>query len=131
MVLVRQLQHGFTKNAKVSPNLTVTHIHKNVTRMTLMMYLFHTVKMLPVSHPMVIGAEECPSGTFNYFKGQIDSVRCEQSKATAIQSLASALQHTMCTPTLAAIILTCIYYMHVIFFQREQWPSQMNCDDKQ
>ena len=25
MLLVRQLQHGFTKNAKVSPNLTVTH----------------------------------------------------------------------------------------------------------
>ena len=24
-LLVRQLQHGFTKNAKVSPNLTVTH----------------------------------------------------------------------------------------------------------
>ena len=27
VLLVRQLQHGFTKNAKVSPNLTVTHIH--------------------------------------------------------------------------------------------------------
>ena len=26
VLLVRQLQHGFTKNAKVSPNLTVTHI---------------------------------------------------------------------------------------------------------
>ena len=26
VVLVRQLQHGFTKNAKVSPNLTVAHI---------------------------------------------------------------------------------------------------------
>ena len=25
MLLVRQLQHGFTKLAKVSPNLTVTH----------------------------------------------------------------------------------------------------------
>ena len=25
--LVRQLEHGFTKNAKVSPNLTVAHIH--------------------------------------------------------------------------------------------------------
>ena len=25
VVLVRQLQHGFTKNAKVSPNLTVAH----------------------------------------------------------------------------------------------------------
>ena len=24
--LVQQLQHGFTKNAKVSPNLTVAHI---------------------------------------------------------------------------------------------------------
>ena len=24
VLLVRQLQHGFTKNAKVSPNLTVT-----------------------------------------------------------------------------------------------------------
>ena len=27
VLLVRQLQHGFTNNAKVSPNLTVTHIH--------------------------------------------------------------------------------------------------------
>ena len=26
VLLVRQLQHGFTKNAKVSPNLTVTLI---------------------------------------------------------------------------------------------------------
>ena len=26
VLLVRQLQHGLTKNAKVSPNLTVTHI---------------------------------------------------------------------------------------------------------
>ena len=25
VLLVRQLQHGFTKNAKVSPNLTVAH----------------------------------------------------------------------------------------------------------
>ena len=29
VLLVRQLQHGFTKNAKVSPNLTVTHYIKN------------------------------------------------------------------------------------------------------
>ena len=26
VLLVRQLQHGFTKNAKVSPNLTVAHL---------------------------------------------------------------------------------------------------------
>ena len=26
VLLVEQLQHGFTKNAKVSPNLTVAHI---------------------------------------------------------------------------------------------------------
>ena len=26
VLLVQQLQHGFTKNAKVSPNLTVTHL---------------------------------------------------------------------------------------------------------
>ena len=25
VLLVQQLQHGFTKNAKVSPNLTVAH----------------------------------------------------------------------------------------------------------
>ena len=25
VLLVRQLQHGFTKNAKVSPNFTVAH----------------------------------------------------------------------------------------------------------
>ena len=30
VLLVRQLQHGFTKNAKVSPNLTVTHIGLNL-----------------------------------------------------------------------------------------------------
>ena len=29
VLLVRQLQHGFTKNAKVSPNLTVTHMPFN------------------------------------------------------------------------------------------------------
>ena len=28
VLLVQQLQHGFTKNAKVSPNLTVAHIVK-------------------------------------------------------------------------------------------------------
>ena len=27
VLLVQQLQHGFTKNAKVSPNLTVAHIY--------------------------------------------------------------------------------------------------------
>ena len=27
VLLVRQLQHGFPKNAKVSPNLTVAHIY--------------------------------------------------------------------------------------------------------
>ena len=27
VLLVQQLQHGFTKNAKVSPNLTVAHVH--------------------------------------------------------------------------------------------------------
>ena len=32
VLLVRQLQHGFTKNAKVSPNLTVTHIVKLVSK---------------------------------------------------------------------------------------------------
>ena len=26
VLLVQQLQHGFTKNAKVSPNLTVAHM---------------------------------------------------------------------------------------------------------
>ena len=29
VLLVQQLQHGFTKNAKVSPNLTVAHIACN------------------------------------------------------------------------------------------------------
>ena len=28
VLLVRQLQHGFTKNAKVSPNLTVAHLRR-------------------------------------------------------------------------------------------------------
>ena len=30
VLLVRQLQHGFTKNTKVSPNLTVTHIRGSI-----------------------------------------------------------------------------------------------------
>ena len=30
VLLVRQLQHGFTKNAKVFPNLTVAQIALNV-----------------------------------------------------------------------------------------------------
>ena len=35
VLLVRQLQHGFTKNAKVSPNLTVTQIGgEQVTQQT-------------------------------------------------------------------------------------------------
>ena len=29
VLLVQQLQHGFTKNAKVSPNLTVAHVSKS------------------------------------------------------------------------------------------------------
>ena len=31
VLLVQQLQHGFTKNAKVSPNLTVAQIHSKHT----------------------------------------------------------------------------------------------------
>ena len=31
VLLVQQLQHGFTKNAKVSPNLTVAHIGPSVS----------------------------------------------------------------------------------------------------
>ena len=34
VLLVQQLQHGFTKNAKVSPNLTVAHIVLSITRCT-------------------------------------------------------------------------------------------------
>ena len=30
--LVQQLQHGFTKNAKVSPNLTVAHLYSRLTK---------------------------------------------------------------------------------------------------
>ena len=30
VLLVQQLQHGFTKNAKVSPNLTVAHYKARV-----------------------------------------------------------------------------------------------------
>ena len=33
VLLVRQLQHGFTKNAKVSPNLTVAHLGFRVPRL--------------------------------------------------------------------------------------------------
>ena len=35
VLLVRKLQHGFTKNAKVSPNLTVTHIRLCVHALSL------------------------------------------------------------------------------------------------
>ena len=30
VLLVQQLQHGFTKHAKVSPNLTVAHIYPHM-----------------------------------------------------------------------------------------------------
>ena len=33
VLLVRQLQHGFTKNAKVSPNLTVAHLGPALRKM--------------------------------------------------------------------------------------------------
>ena len=40
VVLVRQLQHGFTKNAKASPNLTVaqipTHTRHGITDITIL-----------------------------------------------------------------------------------------------
>ena len=32
VLLVQQLQHGFTKNAKVSPNLTVAHLRNELYR---------------------------------------------------------------------------------------------------
>ena len=31
VLLVQQLQHGFTKNAKVSPNLTVAHVFTHIS----------------------------------------------------------------------------------------------------
>ena len=34
VLLVQQLQHGFTKNAKVSPNLTVAHVHGLINTMS-------------------------------------------------------------------------------------------------
>ena len=51
--LVQQLQHGFTKNAKVSPNLTVAHLSiLFLNTLTLLAYthsadnLFHTLMVL-------------------------------------------------------------------------------------
>ena len=38
VLLVRQLQHGFTKNAKVSPNLTVTHMGESPAQFCLPLY---------------------------------------------------------------------------------------------
>ena len=35
VLLVQQLQHGFTKNAKVSPNLTVAHLFLLTVRQVL------------------------------------------------------------------------------------------------
>ena len=48
VLLVRQLQHGFTKNAKVSPNLTVALLHKwaTVVQLREMYYSFHTQRLL-------------------------------------------------------------------------------------
>ena len=36
VLLVQQLQHGFTKNAKVSPNLTVAHMIKMIIKYDLL-----------------------------------------------------------------------------------------------
>ena len=42
VLLVQQLQHGFTKNAKVSPNLTVAHIWLDVLlTLTLIIHVFY------------------------------------------------------------------------------------------
>ena len=40
VLLVRQLRHGFTKKAKVSPNLTVAHM-PNVNRHTLWTFIVY------------------------------------------------------------------------------------------
>ena len=42
VLLVQQLQHGFTKHAKVSPNLTVAHISKTTTPLRPLRYNFVT-----------------------------------------------------------------------------------------
>ena len=44
VLLVRQLQHGFTKNAKVSPNLTVAHL----TRCRYLHYLAQRMRCIPL-----------------------------------------------------------------------------------
>ena len=41
VLLVQQLQHGFTKNAKVSPNLTVAHIHSVFDRYSFNQYYIY------------------------------------------------------------------------------------------
>ena len=48
VLLVRQLQHGFTKNAKVSPNLTVTHLHFTCHSVDTSVYV--SVKLWVLSH---------------------------------------------------------------------------------
>ena len=48
VLLVRQLQHGFTKNAKVSLNLTVTHLVLVPTRK-----IFINTKHLSAGQPLV------------------------------------------------------------------------------
>ena len=46
VLLVRQLQHGFTKNANVSPNLTVTHI--------MVFSYFNNYKRMPTTLVMAV-----------------------------------------------------------------------------
>ena len=51
VLLVRQLQHGFTKNAKVSPNLTVTHIVSQWCHVRYTLVTFEVVGV-PCSGPL-------------------------------------------------------------------------------
>ena len=46
VLLVQQLQHGFTKNAKVSPNLTVAHIGITLA-------IFNLLGTMPVTNDLL------------------------------------------------------------------------------
>ena len=57
VLLIQQLQHGFTKNAKVSPNFTVAHIPVRTYLITLCSYY---------NNPVNVGITYIPSADWYY-----------------------------------------------------------------
>ena len=52
VLLVQQLQHGFTKNAKVSPNLTVAQMRNQISQISQLKADYYG--MYDISHSVII-----------------------------------------------------------------------------